>query len=50
MGCGVCIRSCGEKAIVLRLKNPEEIFEPPQTMYDLYEIQAQGRRAKKNED
>ncbi|MCQ2560121.1 MAG: 4Fe-4S binding protein, partial [Clostridia bacterium] len=46
VGCGVCIRSCLEKALILRLKNPEEIFQPPQDMYELYEVQAAGRGQK----
>ncbi len=37
--CGVCVRSCPNNALILRIKNPEDIFELPKTTFDLYEAQ-----------
>ena len=48
VGCGVCVRSCPENALILKLKNPEDLFDPPQTLYDLYEAQATWRNKASN--
>ncbi len=41
--CGVCVRDCPNHALILRIKNPEEIFKLPKTTMDLYE--AQGKES-----
>ncbi|MEA4858340.1 4Fe-4S binding protein [Solidesulfovibrio sp.] len=43
VGCGVCLRSCPAGALILRIKNPEAVFEPPESLYDLHAVQARGR-------
>ncbi len=43
VGCGVCLRSCPTGALILRIKDPEAVFEPPETLYDLHAVQGKGR-------
>lgn len=50
VGCGMCVKNCPEKALILVKKSTDELFVPPEDIFDMYQMQNDARKAaeKKN--
>ncbi len=46
IGCGLCVSTCPGRALSLRKKNEDELYEPKETLFDTYEHIASYRREK----